>query len=100
MGGLRLYPRWHNYRLSDRACLDLVDAAAERGMTVSISIRAEDPRQRSWLVDVPDVPLDEIVALVKARPRARFLLVNGLGYIHSPLGKKDNGLPSNYLIEI
>ncbi|HUT33938.1 MAG TPA: amidohydrolase family protein [Planctomycetota bacterium] len=100
MVGLRLYPRWHNYRLSDRCCLDLANAATERGMAVSIPIRAEDARQRSWLVDVPDVPLDEIAALVKACPQARFILVNGAGFVRSALGQKNNGLPANYFTEI
>jgi predicted TIM-barrel fold metal-dependent hydrolase len=100
MNGLRLYPKWHNYRLSDGCCLDLVNAATERGMVISVPIRVEDKRQRSWLVDVPDVPLDELAALVKACPKARFVLLNGLGYVKSPLGRKDNGLPANYLIEI
>ena len=60
----------------------------------------EDVRQRSWLVDVPEVPLAEIAALVAARPEARFVLLNGLGYVNSPLGRKGGGLPANYLIEI
>jgi predicted TIM-barrel fold metal-dependent hydrolase len=100
MTGLRLYPKWHNYNLSDRPCLDLIDAATERGMVVSIPIRVEDSRQRSWLVDVPDIPLAEVAALVKARPGARFMLLNGLQYVSSPLGRKDGGLPANYVVEI
>jgi predicted TIM-barrel fold metal-dependent hydrolase len=100
MPGLRLYPGWHNYRLSDACCLDLVHAAGERGMTVSIPIRVEDYRQRSWLVDVPDVALDDVSALVKACPDVRFLLLNGIGYANSPLGRKGDGLPANYRIEI
>lgn len=100
MKGLRLYPKWHNYALSDQCCLDLIREAAKRGMVVSIPIRVEDFRQRSWVVDVPDVPLDEIVGLVKACPQARFILLNGAGYTRSPLGQKDNGLPANYFIEI
>jgi len=100
MKGLRLYPKWHNYALSDRSCLDLIHEATERDMLVSIPIRVEDFRQRSWLVDVPDVPLDEIVALVQACPRARFILLNGAGYTGSPLGQKDSHLPPNYCIEI
>jgi hypothetical protein len=100
MRGLRLYPPWHNYRLSDTCCFDLVAAATERGMVVSIPIRVEDSRQRHWLVDVPDVPLAEIAALVKAFPRTQFILVNGAGFTGSPLGRKDSGLPSNYVIEI
>jgi hypothetical protein len=100
MKGLRLYPRWHNYRLSDRCGLDLVAEATRRGMVVSIPIRVEDHRQRSWLVDVPDVPLGEIADLVAACPDARFVLLNGQQYVNSPLGRKGGGLPSNYAIEI
>ncbi|MCP4614178.1 MAG: metal-dependent hydrolase [Planctomycetes bacterium] len=98
MTGLRLYPKWHNYKLSSACCRELVNAAIERGMVISIPIRAEDNRQRSWLLNVPDVPLDEIVELVKAHPKARFILLNGIGYTRCPLGRKDNGLPSNYAI--
>jgi len=100
MRGLRLYPQWHNYRLSDRCCHDLVNAAAKRKMLVSIPIRAEDNRQRHWLVDIPDLPLEDIVAVVKACPRAKFVLLSGTGFTGSPLGRKDNGLPSNYYIGI
>jgi predicted TIM-barrel fold metal-dependent hydrolase len=100
MKGLRLYPKWHNYSLSSPSCRELINAATERGMVISIPVRAEDNRERSWLLNIPDVPLEEIVELVKAHPKARFLLLNGLGYTGSPLGRKNNGLPSNYAIEI
>jgi uncharacterized protein len=100
MTGLRLYPKWHNYKLSDSCCLDLINAATERGLLISIPLRVEDNRERSWLVDVPDVPLDEIVTLVKACPKARFILMNGLGYVNTPLGRKESGLPANYAIEL
>jgi hypothetical protein len=100
MRGLRLYPRWHKYRLSDPSCLELVNAAAARGMAVSIPVRVEDRRQQSWLVDVPDVDLEEIAGLVKACPQAQFILVNGSGFISSSLGRKASGLPSNYVIDI
>jgi predicted TIM-barrel fold metal-dependent hydrolase len=98
MAGLRLYPKWHNYQLSNPCCRELVNAATERGMVISIPIRVEDNRQRSWLLNVPDVPLEEIVGLVKAHPKARFILLNGIGYTGCPLGRKDNGLLSNYAI--
>ena len=100
MTGLRLYPRWHHYSLTDRACVDLVRAAARRKMPVSIPIRVEDRRQQSWLVDIPDVAHDEIAALVRAVPDAQFILVNGSGFTGSVLGRKDNGLPPNYAIDI
>ena len=100
MRGLRLYPKWHNYQLSDRCALDLVTAATELGLVISIPVRVEDNRQRSWLVNVPDVPLDELSALVKTSPQARFVLLNGVGYTKSPLGRPDSGLPANYAIEL
>ena len=100
MAGLPPYPNRHNYQLSSLCCRELVDAATERGMVISIPIRVEDNRQRSWLLNVPDVLLEEIVELVKACPKARFILLNGIGYTRCPLGRKDNGLPSNYAIEL
>lgn len=100
MPGLRLYPKWHNYELSSPCCAQLIDAATPRKMFVSIPLRVEDYRQRSWLVDVPDLTPAEIVPLVQAKPKARFLLLQGAGYTGSPLGRKKNGLPANYWIEI
>lgn len=100
MVGLRLYPNWHNYRLSDPHCLELVNLATERKLAISIVIRAEDPRQRHWLVDVPDVALNDVADLVKACPDGRFILVNGIGFVNSPLGRRDSGLPANFVVEI
>lgn len=99
MRGIRLYPRWHNYRLTDPACQELVHAATDLRMAISIPLRVEDRRQGSWLVDIPDVDRDEIARLVAACPLARFILVNGSGFVASPLGRKNNGLPANYVID-
>ena len=98
MKGLRLYPKWHNYQLSSPCCRELINATTERGMVISIPIRVEDNRQRNWLLNIPDVPLKEVVELVKACPKACFILLNGIGYTRCPLGRKDNDLPPNYAI--
>jgi predicted TIM-barrel fold metal-dependent hydrolase len=100
MSGIRLYPKWHNYGLADPHCLDLIHAATERQMVVSIPIRVEDVRQRSWLVDVPEVPLAEIATLFRSCPASRFVLLSGDRYVSTPLGRKGSGLPANYVIEI
>jgi hypothetical protein len=100
MKGLRLYPGWHNYALADACCLELIDAATELGMLISIPFRVEDYRQRSWLVDVKDLTLAEIVPLLKSKPQAKFILLNGAGYGNSPLGSTKGGVPANYWIEI
>jgi predicted TIM-barrel fold metal-dependent hydrolase len=97
--GLRLYPRWHRYRLNDRECLELVRLAAARRMPVSIPLRVEDRRQQSWLVDVPDVDQEEIAALIRAIPAAHFVIGNGSGFVGSALGRAGSNMPSNYSIE-
>lgn len=100
MKALRLYPRWHNYKLTDAACLDMVHKAGERGLAVTIPMRVEDRRQQSWLVDIPDVNRDEAAALIEAAPRVSFILTNGSGFTASRLGRRNNGLPANYAIDI
>ena len=100
MKALRLYPRWHNYKLTEPACLELVRRAAERGLAVTIPQRVEDRRQQSWLVDIPDVSHEEVAALIQAVPQARFMVLNGSGFTGSVLGRRSNGLPANYAIDI
>jgi predicted TIM-barrel fold metal-dependent hydrolase len=98
--GVRLFPRWHNYKLTDPQCRAFVDAATELGLLISIPVRVEDRRQGGWLVDIPDVDLEEIAALVRACPKARFIISNGTGFANSTLGRPNNGLPENYFLEI
>jgi predicted TIM-barrel fold metal-dependent hydrolase len=100
MRAVRLYPRWHQYRLTDPECVALVQAAAARGWLITIPVRVEDRRQQSWLVDIPNVDYDEIAALLRRCPDAKFALLNGSGYTSSLLGRANNGLPPNYLIDI
>ncbi|HUT93426.1 MAG TPA: amidohydrolase family protein [Thermoguttaceae bacterium] len=100
MRGLRIYPKWHNYALTDTCCAELIVAATERKLPISIPLRVEDYRQRSWLVDVPDIPVAELVELIPKHPAARFILLNGAGYSGSPLGTQAAKLPANYWIEI
>ncbi len=106
MKGLRLYPRWHNYQLSDPEAVALVNAATERNMLVTIPMRVEDPRQRSWLAAIPDLTAAEVVPILRACPRAKFALVGGGVYgaadqvRESSLIDKDSGLPRNYWIDV
>lgn len=100
MKGLRLYPKWHNYGLADACASELIAAVTERDLPVSIPMRVEDYRQRSWLVDVPDIRPAELVDVIQAHSKARFILVNGVGFSGSPLGRDSDKLPANYWIEI
>lgn len=98
--GLRLFPSWHNYRLSDSCCHDLIQAAAELGMIISIPQRIEDYRQRHWLLDTPDVSLADIAKAIAAHPNAKFLVTNAIGAGASDLVLRKDELPANYWIDI
>lgn len=98
--GLRLYPHYHNYALSDAGCSELIEAATERGLVISLPIRQIDQRQRHWLLEIPDIPLSDLEALVERHPEAKFVFVNGLGFTGSRLGQPDSGLPDNYALGI
>ena len=98
--GLRLYPNYHNYALSDACCNELIAAATEREMVITIPLRQIDQRQRHWLLEIPDVKHGELEAMVQRHPDARFVFLNGIGFVRSRLGQADNGLPENYVIGI
>jgi predicted TIM-barrel fold metal-dependent hydrolase len=85
--GLRLYPKYHRYALADPNGKALIDEAAARGLVISVPLRVEDYRQRSWLLDIPDMPASEVAEAARAHPEAKFLPVNGLGYLGTAFGK-------------
>jgi predicted TIM-barrel fold metal-dependent hydrolase len=70
------------------------------GLPVSLPLRQVDYRQRHWLVNAPDLALADVAALVAAHPKAKFILLEGAGYLNSDLVKKAKDLPPNYWIEI
>jgi uncharacterized protein len=98
--GLRLYPAYHRYHLGDACCHELVEAAASLGLLISVPQRVEDYRQRHWLIDAPDVDLNELAALTGAHPKAKFLVTNALGVHGSDLVRKKDDLPANYWVDI
>ncbi len=52
MKGLRVYPQYHDYDITDPSFIELVKLARDRGLPVAIDIRMVDSRQRSWM-DIP-----------------------------------------------
>jgi hypothetical protein len=90
MKGLRLFPQYHDYEITDPSLIELVKMARDRGLPVSFDIRMVDSRQRSWM-DIPkfnpatdykvDVitkewALKNIIPIVKEVPDAKYIIVN------------------------
>ena len=90
MKGLRLYPKYHDYEMTDPSLIELVKLARDRGLPVAFDIRMVDSRQRSWL-DIPvfegnaavkfdistkEWTLKNIVPIVREVPDAKYIIVN------------------------
>ena len=49
MKGIRLYPQYHGYDLTNASCVELVKRSRDRGLPVAIGLRMVDSRPSSWL---------------------------------------------------
>ena len=79
MGGLRLYPQYHGYELTEARGLELIDAAVALDWVVQVPMRLEDRRQRHVLDVARDLTGAELVAVVQARPGVRWIFLEALG---------------------
>ena len=74
MKAIRLYPNYHGYDLTDSRVASVVSVAQEKAVPVSIAFRAEDERQRHWLVNPPPVSADTVLSIIKAFPEVHFVM--------------------------
>ncbi len=93
--GIRIYPQYHNYAMADSCCDELCEACKERGLVVTLIQRQVDYRQSHWMVDAPDLNLDEIAELCAKHPETSFMLLNGIGITGSKLVTEAEELPAN-----
>lgn len=90
MKGIRVYPQYHDYEISDPQFIELVKIARDKELPVAIDIRMVDSRQRSWM-DIPvfdykatektdiifgEWKLQNIVPIIREVPDARYIIVN------------------------
>lgn len=76
MKGIRLYPKYHDYELTDPACIELVQLAHDFDLPVAFSFRMVDSRQRSWIDIEQEWDLKNIIPIVKAVPDAKYIFLN------------------------
>ena len=78
MKAIRLYPNYHGYVLTDPCVRDVAAVAQERDVPLCIAFRAEDERQRHWLLaDLPAVEPADVLGLARAFPDVHFVLERG-----------------------
>jgi len=83
MKGIRVYPQYHDYTITDPALVELVKRARDRGVPVSLATRMVDSRQRSWMdidyvvgTDKPEWSLKNLFPIIKEVPDGRYMLLN------------------------
>jgi hypothetical protein len=80
MPGIRLYPSYHRYALTDRDFVKLLTLAASRRLMVQIDLSIEDPRtQYPWMMAMPADPRP-LGSLVASLPALKLLLLNGANW--------------------
>ncbi|MDD4108841.1 MAG: amidohydrolase family protein [Prolixibacteraceae bacterium] len=85
MKGVRLYPKYHDYEVTDPSLIECVKRVRDYGLPVAFNIRMVDSRQRSWM-DIPYIRsasaektewiLMDIMPVIRAVPDAKYMILN------------------------
>jgi predicted TIM-barrel fold metal-dependent hydrolase len=89
MKGIRVFPKYHDYEITDSNLIELVKRARDLDVPVAFTYRMADSRLRSWLdVDYvvgtpkPEWTLKNIFPIIKAVPDAKFMILNVANSMH------------------
>jgi predicted TIM-barrel fold metal-dependent hydrolase len=83
MRGIKLYPQYHDYELTDPSCIELVKMARSHDLIVGLTMRMVDSRQRSWM-DIEQVAgtsksewtLKDLIPIIKEVPDVKYFILN------------------------
>ncbi len=78
MPGIRLHPNFHGYSIDDPRLERLLQMAQERDLIVQLAVRMDDTRVQHHLMQVADVDVEPLPALVKSVSGLRLMLINAL----------------------
>lgn len=76
MKGVRLYPKYHGYELTNPSAIELVKRVRDRGLPVAFSLRMVDSRLSSWMDLKDEWSLKDILPIIKEVPDAKYIIQN------------------------
>jgi uncharacterized protein len=74
--GVRLFPLYHDYELTDPLCIELVRCVRDAGMVAAFTLRMVDSRPRSWMDIQKEWALKDIIPIIKSVPDAKYMILN------------------------
>lgn len=74
MKGICIYPQYHDYALNEPFVAELLKAATERKMVVSLTVRMLDSRQNSWIDPGKEETLQHLIPLLRQAPETKFII--------------------------
>ncbi len=84
MPGIRLHPNFHGYAIDDPRLKQLLEDAQQRGLIVQLAVCMDDTRVQHHLMQVEDVDVEPLPAVLQEVPNLRFILVNALRVVMQP----------------
>jgi len=82
LAGFRLHPTYHGYPLDAPDALDLATWLADAGHPLFVALYVDEERFQHPAIRVPDVPIAEIVRLIRQAP-ATTIVLNSLKVEHA-----------------
>ncbi|WP_343702920.1 amidohydrolase family protein [Chitinophaga sp.] len=76
MKGIRVFPNYHDYSITEPALLELVKMARDSNIPVALTMRMVDERQRSWMDLATEWAIKDYLPLLQAVPDAKYMLLN------------------------
>jgi predicted TIM-barrel fold metal-dependent hydrolase len=74
IAAVKLHSNYHMYRLEDSPARDLLSAVGEVGLPVIIQLRVNDTRSHHPLMQVPDVPVADVIAVAEKTQQVNIVL--------------------------
>ena len=71
---VKLHPNYHTYRLEDSPARDLLSVVGDVGLPVIIQLRVNDTRSHHPLMQVPDVPVADIIAAAEKTQQVNIVM--------------------------
>jgi predicted TIM-barrel fold metal-dependent hydrolase len=76
MKGIRLYPLYHDYNLTDPVCIELLNMARDKNLVIALTLRIVDSRPRSWMDIRTEWSLKDIIPIIHAVPDSKYMILN------------------------